>query len=59
VGTSDLPAVQVVLAADEIRLKLTAKLAALQARIDAGEENDELLKETEKARGSLLMLFIF
>ena len=49
VGTSELPAVQVVLAADEMRAKLTKQLAFLQQRIDAGEENDALIQELEKA----------
>ena len=58
VGTSDLPAVQVVLAADEMRLKLTNRLKILQARIDAGEEEDSLIQELDKVMAALA-LFCF
>ena len=48
VGTSDLPAVEVVLAADERRHQLNDRAAFIQARIDAGDEDESLSKELQK-----------
>ena len=42
-----------VLAADERRAKLTAKLHTLQARIDAGDEDDALIHDLEKVHVDL------